>query len=199
MYLSFYDLENIYCPNKKDYSARLAWLKEIGLDAPLFHYRYTTLYQRQEVEDAWAQIPPHLRKYVERQAVMFKYKTTIKLDSIPLRHVPPEVLPLPISVLAMQFFNALGCNLNDVRNTMNKRRAWLKDLNLHGPLYSSLCVYLPETKAVDQLHCNSYSVIERRAIQAKAAYLRVMLNPPKPSWVDFESKYSSSPRSSPKG
>ncbi|KAE8446894.1 hypothetical protein EG329_011525 [Mollisiaceae sp. DMI_Dod_QoI] len=53
-------------------------------------------------------------------------------------------------------------------------------------MYHIFCPSPVQEQAVETLYTSSYSVIERRAIQAKAAYLRVMLNPPRPSWVELE-------------
>ncbi|CZR51153.1 uncharacterized protein PAC_01028 [Phialocephala subalpina] len=188
-YLSFYDLENIYCPNKEVDSTRRAWVLQLDLNLAPFMTRYTAAYKRQEVEDTWAHLPVVKRRLVELTAVTLKYRTKVDLSSIPFRLVPKTFLPLTFAALEWQYFNVPERRLTDYQDIMIKRRAWLKDLNLEDPTYHTLCSSPAQEQAVETLYTNSHSVAERRAIEVKAAYLRVMLNPPRYKWAEFENKY----------
>ncbi|KAF8846519.1 hypothetical protein BDZ45DRAFT_756016 [Acephala macrosclerotiorum] len=102
--------------------------------------------------------------------------------------VPPAFLPLPFTVLESSYFNVPERKLTGYQDIMKKRTTWLEDLNLYDPMYHNLCSSPAQEQAVEDLYTSSHNVIERRAIQAKAAYLRVMLNPPCLRWVEFEAK-----------
>ncbi len=123
LYLSFYDLESLYCVDNENHSVRLTWLLKLGLNVAPFLNRWSSAYKKQEVEDAWMHLLPQKRRDVECTAITHKYKTAVYLDSIPLRMVPSAFLPLSFYALERHYFKIPERNLTDKNDIMKKRTA----------------------------------------------------------------------------
>ncbi|PVH85651.1 hypothetical protein DL98DRAFT_650633 [Cadophora sp. DSE1049] len=192
-YLSWHELEHHYGPapqifhNDDAYkSARLDWIKTIKIDDPPFNHPWVAEDKRQEVEDIWAGLPATKRHHVEMFALAYRYRAMVQA---PFRDVAAYALPLPFMALEAQYFNLPERKLASYADTMRKRSAWLTDLGLVEPIYHALCSTQEQETALETAY-TKLSVVKRRAIEAKAKYLKVMLNPPKPTFREFEELYS---------
>lgn len=192
-YLSWHELEHHYGPSRQSFrnidvykSARLDFVKTINMDDPPFNHPWNSDYKRQDVEDTWAGLPATKRNQVEMSALAYKYQVIVQAPS---REVPAYALPLAFTDLEAQYFNVAERRLASYADTMQKRSAWLRDLGLFEPAYHALCSTEKQKMALDLTYKN-LTVVKRRSIEAKARYLKVMLNPPNPTFGKFEEQYS---------
>ena len=107
----------------------------------------------------------------------------------PFREVAAYALPLSFMALEALCFKLPERELASYANTIRKRSAWLTGLGLVEPIYHALCSTKEQETALEATY-NKLSVVKRRSIEAKAKYLKVMLNPPKPAFKEFEEQYS---------
>lgn len=192
-YLSWHELERHYGPTRQHFysddayrSARLDWAKTIKMDEPPFNHPWVAEYKKQEVEDTWAGLPATKRNHVEMFALAYRYRAMVQA---PFREVAAYALPLSFMALEAQYFNLPERKLASYADTMRKRSVWLTDLGLVEPIYHALCSTQDQETALEATY-NKLSVVKRRSIEAKAKYLKVMLNSPKPTFKEFEEQYS---------
>ncbi|KAK0126634.1 hypothetical protein ONS95_008220 [Cadophora gregata] len=192
-YLSWHELEQYYGPARQNFphddaykSARLDWVQKIKINEPPFNHPWIAEYKKQEVEDTWAGIPATKRNHIEMLALASKYRTMVQA---PCREVPAYALPLSFMALEAQYFSIPERKLASDVDTIRKRSTWLTDLGLFEPIYYLLCSNHEQELFLENTY-NKLSVVKRRAIEAKAKYLNVMLNPPKPLFKEFEEQYS---------
>ena len=119
-------------------------------------------------------------------ALAYRYRATVQA---PFREVAAYALPLSFMALEAQYFNLPERKLASYADTMRKRSVWLTDLGLVEPIYHALCSTQDQETALEATY-NKLSVVKRRSIEAKAKYLKVMLNSPKPTFKEFEEQYS---------
>jgi len=147
------------------------------------------------VEEAWALQLPEKRQEIERKAIALKHN--IHLDNVPMRTAPSHLIgppPLSFTQLESIYFNLAERNFDGVDDTNQKRRHWLAQLGLHDSIYQTMCQTATQTVAVETVYSDK-TIPERRAIEAKAKYLKVMLTPVIPSWHGVEKAYEIYPRS----
>ncbi|KAK0100258.1 hypothetical protein ONS96_007541 [Cadophora gregata f. sp. sojae] len=192
-YLSWHELEQYCGPARQNFphddaykSARLDWVQKIKINEPPFNHPWIAEYKKQEVEDTWAGIPATKRNHIEMLALASKYRTMVQA---PCREVPAYALPLSFMALEAQYFSIPERKLASDVDTIRKRSTWLTDLGLFAPIYYLLCSNHEQELFLENTY-NKLSVVKRRAIEAKAKYLNVMLNPPKPLFKEFEEQYS---------
>ena len=147
-----------------------------------------------EMEERWALETPERRQQIERKAIMLKHH--VDLEEIPLRAAPAHLIgPLPLTFAQLEslYFNIPERSFVDFVDLANKRTQWLAALNLNDSLYHEMCITPEQSVVVESIYSNK-PIFERRAVEAKAKYLRVMLNPPVPSWQALEGAYEINPR-----
>lgn len=191
-YLSWYELEHRYGPARESFktdesykSARLDWVTDIEMNDPPFHVAWAAMYKRQEVEDTWAGLPAQRRQHAETLALSYRYRAVVQAPS---REVPLDALPLPFTSLEAQYFNIPERKLVNNSDTMRKRSTWLRELGLLEPVYHALCSTSEQQVTLESAY-SKLTVVKRRAIEAKAKFLKVKLKPPKPLFKDFEEQY----------
>jgi hypothetical protein len=82
IYLSFHDLVCIYCMKSDTRGGILKWFFQINLHRLPFTNRCTSADEIQQIGDAWAQLSPIKRQYVELAAIKSKYEAAVSLSSV---------------------------------------------------------------------------------------------------------------------
>ncbi|KAL2072751.1 hypothetical protein VTL71DRAFT_12094 [Oculimacula yallundae] len=192
-YLSWHELEHHYGPSRASYtspelhaSARLVWIQTIKMNIPPFDRPWVAEYKKQEAEDTWAGLSTSKRQQVEMTALQYKYKANIPA---PRREVPLDALPLSFMFLESQYFNIPERKLGNHSDTTRKRTTWLAELGLTDPVYHGPCTTIEQQISLGKAY-NKLPVVKRRAIEAKAKFSNIKLNPPKPMFKAFEAQYS---------
>ncbi|CZS94290.1 uncharacterized protein RAG0_04333 [Rhynchosporium agropyri] len=189
-YLSWHELEQYYGPPRANHPTdtshavvRLAWLKTLKMNVPPFDRVWVAGHKKQEVEDTWAGLPASKRQIVEISALVYKYKTKV---SVPCREVPADVLPLSFKSLLDQYFFVPERKLSGFADTVHKKALWVTALGLMDFVYRG---HSAKDQEVAMLYYSKLPVVRRRAIEVKAKYLKVQLNPPNPTFKVFEARH----------
>lgn len=121
----------------------------------------------------------------------------LSADDIPLRTAPEHLVgpaPLTFAQLEQEYFNVPGRNFSDMNDINTKRQKWLADLGLEDSLFQKISQSSDHQIAVEMVY-EDKPILERRAVEAKARYLKVMLVFTDIPCAEFEAKYEIYPRS----
>ncbi|KAF4627571.1 hypothetical protein G7Y89_g10583 [Cudoniella acicularis] len=194
-FLTFYELTEKYSTWRQEtrYGGKSfdLWLDRIGMCQYPFigSCGQNSQSERDAVENTWADEPAEKRRVVERLAIYTKYSTFISLHSIPLREHPSrlnEVPPMPFYYIERQYFSFRP--FDGFSDLIAQRDKWLYDVGFSEARPYPLPQSIEQTTYLDSLYGMKY-VLERKEIESRARYLKMLVTLPNPSWTEFEKQY----------
>jgi hypothetical protein len=168
-------------------SVWLTWLQQLGID----DIPYQIAWKRGivEAEKAWACEPSEKRRVVEKFAILLKYGSLVNIHLLPLREPTAAVKGLH----SLLFHEIERGYFFDIRTFASfedldtRRKAWLAAVGFSEAQHHTLPQTSQQTDELNQLY-QTLPVLRRRAIEAHAKFLKLLLNPPIPSWGDLEAQ-----------
>lgn len=195
-YLGYYEFEKLYALHDErsftsatDFrKARRSWLADLGIDVMPYSYVWAEQFKKEQLEQRWALETPDKRREVEKKAILIKHHVALDEDDIPLRAAPLHLIgPLPISYAQLEndFFNIPERRFYDLKDFTGQRNQWLTYLGLFDSIYNTVDNSDAATAAIETIY-ELLPILDRRAIEAKARYLKMICNPPAVSWMAIE-------------
>ena len=84
-------------------------------------------------------------------------------------------------------------DFKDLNDVAEKRKNWPADLGLEDSIYQTIHSSQEQELAIEIIY-EDKPILERRAIEVKAKYLKAMLTPAEIAWATFEKQYEVYPR-----
>jgi hypothetical protein len=144
-----------------------------------------------EAEKAWAYEPSEKRRVVEKFAILLKYGygSLVNVHLLPLRE-PTAVVKglhsLPFHKIERGYFLDIR-TFASLEDLDTRRKAWLAAVCFSDAQHLCLPQTPQQTDELNQLY-QTLPVLRRRAIEAHAEFLKLLLKPPIPSWGDLEAQ-----------
>jgi hypothetical protein len=145
-----------------------------------------------EAEKAWACEPSEKRRVIEKFAILLKYGSLVSIHLLPLRESTAAVTglhSLPFHEIEQGYFFDIR-TFDSFEDLDTRRKAWLAAVGSPEAQHRTLPRTPQQAEELNQLY-QTLPVLRRRAIEAHAQFLKLLLKPPVPSWEILKLKMRS--------